>query len=78
MTDLITLKDIAEMHHCSTRHARDVIVKVPGFPPEAPTSTPRNRLWLRSEVRAFLLRKNSPRITHGTPHATHGGALQPV
>jgi hypothetical protein len=34
-----------------------VIVKLPGFPTEAPTSTPRNRLWLRSEVRAFVHRK---------------------
>lgn len=57
MTELLTLTDIAEMHRCSLRHARDVLVKLPGFPPEAPTSTPRNRLWLRSEVRAFIHRK---------------------
>lgn len=55
--DLMTMADIAEMHHCSQRHARDVLVKLPGFPPEAPTSTRRNRLWLRSEVRAFVHRK---------------------
>jgi hypothetical protein len=61
--DLLTLDDIAEMHQCSIRHARDVIVKTPGFPPEAPTSTPRIRRWLRSEVRAFLHRK-SPRTLH--------------
>ena len=62
MTDLLTLTDIADMHHCKERHARDVIVKLPGFPREAPTSTPRKRLWLRSEVRAYINRKpaNSP------------------
>lgn len=57
MNDLMTLEDIAAMHHCSMRHARDVLVKIPGFPDEAPTSTPRNRLWLRAEVRAFISRK---------------------
>lgn len=55
--DLMTVADIAEMHHCSLRHARDVIVRLPGFPDEAPTSTPRRRLWLRSEVRAFIHRQ---------------------
>lgn len=63
MSDLMTLADIAEMHRCSMRHARDVIVRLPGFPTEAPTSTPRNRLWLRSEVRAFVHRKPA-QITH--------------
>ncbi len=63
MNDLMTLEDIAQMHHCSMRHARDVLVKIPGFPDEAPTSTPRNRLWLRSEVRAFVSRKVA-RIPH--------------
>lgn len=56
-TDLLTLEDIAQMHHCTQRHARDVLVKLPGFPEEAPTSTPRNRLWLRSEVKAYIHRK---------------------
>lgn len=63
MNDLLTLADIAEMHRCSLRHARDVIVRLPAFPEEAPTSTPRNRLWLRSEVRAFIHRKPA-RIPH--------------
>lgn len=57
MTVLMTLEDIAEMHRCSVRHARDVIIKLPGFPPEAPTSTPRNRLWVRREILAFVLRR---------------------
>lgn len=57
MNDLMSLDDIAAMNKCSVRHARDVLVKLAGFPDEAPTSTPRNRLWLRSEVRAFVHRK---------------------
>jgi hypothetical protein len=57
MSDLLTLSDIAEMNRCSVRHARDVLVKLPGFPDEAPTSTPRNRLWLTREVRAFIHRR---------------------
>lgn len=57
MNDLMTLSEIAEMHRCSLRHARDVLVKLPGFPAEAPTSTPRNRLWLRVEILAFIHRR---------------------
>jgi hypothetical protein len=66
MTDLLTLDCIAEMHHCNQRHARDVIVRLPGFPPEAPTSTPRKRLWLRTEVRAFINRRPA-KIPQNTP-----------
>ena len=68
MNDLLTLAELAEMNHCSVRHARDVLVRLPGFPNEAPTSTPRNRLWLRAEVRAFIHRKPA-KIPHGTPQA---------
>jgi hypothetical protein len=57
MNDLMTLADIADMHHCSVRHARDVVIRKHGFPSEAPTSTPKNRLWIRSEVRAFVTRR---------------------
>lgn len=57
MDDLLTLDDLAKMHHCTVRHTRDVLVKMPGFPPEAPTSTPRKRLWLRTEIRAFIHRR---------------------
>jgi hypothetical protein len=67
MNDLLTIDDIAEMHHCTTRHARDVIVKLPSFPQEAPTSTPRRRLWVRAEVRAYVHRKP---VKHAQiPHA---------
>jgi hypothetical protein len=66
MNDLMTLEDIAAMAHCSMRHARDVLVKLPGFPDEAPLSTPRNRLWLRAEVRAYTHRRPAKlaRIPH--------------
>ena len=57
MNDLMTLADIAEYNRCSLRHARDVIVKLSGFPDEASTSTPRNRLWLRTKVRDFVYGK---------------------
>lgn len=53
---LLTLEDIAAMHKCSLRHARDVVVKLPGFPKESPTSTPRNRLWISFEVTEFVTR----------------------
>ena len=32
----MNLEQIAEMHHCDTRHARDRIVLVPGFPLPVP------------------------------------------
>ena len=57
MNDLMTLADIAELAHCSVRHARDVLVRLDGFPDEAPLSTPRNRLWIRAEVKAYVHRK---------------------
>lgn len=68
MNDLMTLTEIAEMHHCTLRHARDIIVKLAGFPPEAPTSTPRKRLWLRREVKAFVNRKPA-QIPHNSRKA---------
>jgi hypothetical protein len=55
--DLLTLAAIADMNHCSMRHARDVIVRLVGFPEEAPTSTPRNRLWIRIEVKAYSVHR---------------------
>jgi len=64
MSDLLTLDEIAQMHRCTYRHARDVIVKLPGFPREAPTSTPRNRVWVRSEVRAHVTRKTPDSRTY--------------
>lgn len=57
MNDLLTLEDIAELHRCDVRRARDVIVKMDGHPAPAPGSTPRKKRWLRNEVRAFIHRK---------------------
>lgn len=54
---LFTLPEIAELHQCKLPHARDVIVHLPGFPQEAPTSTPRKRRWIRDEVLAFVTRR---------------------
>lgn len=55
--ELLTLEEISAINKCSMRHARDVIVKLPGFPREAPTSTPRNRLWIAREIKAYLNRE---------------------
>ena len=56
--ELMDLGDIATLYKCSRRHARDVITKAVRFPAIAPRSTPRNPLWLRVEVRAYLHRKS--------------------
>ena len=63
MSELLTLQDLADMHRCSLRHMRDTVVKLSGFPAEAPTSTPRNRLWLRHEVLAYIKREPAPAYT---------------
>lgn len=55
MTDeLLTIQDIADLFRCNYRTARDIKVKLAGFPPPVPGSSPRIPLWLRSKVRAFL------------------------
>ncbi len=59
MTDLLTIHDIAELHKCNVRRAREKLVHKPGFPPPVPTSTPRNRLWLRKEVLRYLSGKTA-------------------
>lgn len=56
--ELLDLGDIAALYKCSRRHARDVITKAVQFPEIAPGSTPRNPLWLRAEIRAYLHRKS--------------------
>ena len=60
--DLLTIQDIADLFRCNYRTARDVKVKLIGFPKPVPGSSPRIPLWLKSEVRAFLhgrpVRKN--------------------
>jgi hypothetical protein len=53
MSDLMTLEDIAAMWHCTRRHARDILTKLPDFPAPAPGSTVKRPVWLRSRVQAF-------------------------
>jgi hypothetical protein len=64
MSDLLTIEDLATMWRCSARHARDVLVKMRGFPDPAPGSTPRNRVWLAEKVRDFARGQpaNSPHM----------------
>lgn len=72
--ELLDLGDIATMYRCGRRHARDVITKLVGFPAIAPGSTPRNPLWLRIEIKAFLQRKiPKVRTNPERQHATLGG-----
>lgn len=66
--DLLTIEDIARMWRCSERHARDALVKMPGFPLPAPGSGPKHRVWLRTEVRAFAHRRPA-QIPHKQPQA---------
>lgn len=69
--ELLNLGDIASLYRCSRRHARDVITKLVGFPELAPGSTPRNPLWLRAEIRAFLHRKSDKSRTNPERKAVH-------
>lgn len=65
MINLMNIEDIARMHKCSIRHARDVVVRSKGFPVEAPTSSARNRLWLEHEVLRYLNRnQDHAQTTH--------------
>lgn len=77
MTDeLLDLGDIAILYKCSRRHARDVITKSVRFPDIAPGSTPRNPLWLRVEVKAYLNRKPAKTQTDcKLEDATLGGSI---
>lgn len=61
--ELLTIEEIAELTRCTVRHARDAVVRLQGFPKEAPVSTPRNRLWVAREVIAFATRENYSQTT---------------
>ena len=67
--ELLTIQDIADLFRCNYRTARDVKVKLIGFPKPAPGSSLRIPLWLRSEVRAFLHGK-PPKVPIN-PASTH-------
>lgn len=73
MTDLLTLKDIAGLWRCSLRHARDVLVKMPGFPAPAPGSRVRNRVWNREEIEEFRL--SGRRAHYAQTYAQQGSPL---
>lgn len=53
MNELLTIEDIARIWHCSVRHARDVLVKARGFPPPAPGSGRKLRVWHAEAVNAY-------------------------
>lgn len=76
MSDLLTLADIAEMNRCSVRHARDVLVKLPGFPAEKQAPGGR-RTWSAQEVHNFINRKplDAPGNFHLYRHFDEDGTL---
>ena len=57
--ELLTIQDIADLFRCNYRTARDVKVKLIGFPKPAPGSSLRIPLWLRADVRDFLRGKTT-------------------
>lgn len=54
---LLTIDDIAAMWGVTRRHARDVLVKQPGFPPLAPGASARIKRWARREIEAYINRQ---------------------
>lgn len=76
MNDLMTLDDIAKMNHCTVRHARDVLVKLPGFPAEV-QSRGAKRTWKAQEVHNFVNRRplNAPGLFHLYRHYDDAGTL---
>jgi hypothetical protein len=57
MSDVITLEEIAQMHRCSLRHARERLVRIDGFPARIPGRHRQFPLWPRQEVLAFVTRR---------------------
>ena len=57
MSELLTVEDIARIWRCSVRLARDVLVKSDGFPPPAPGSGPKHRVWVAQEISDFAYRR---------------------
>ena len=55
--ELMSIQDIADLFRCNYRTARDIKVKLIGFPEPVPGSSVRIPLWLRSDVMAFIHRK---------------------
>lgn len=57
MPKLYSLDDIAKLYRVSRRHARDVLVKQPGFPPQAPGTSSKIPLWLEDDLEDYLNRR---------------------
>lgn len=57
MTPLLNIDDIAALWGVTRRHARDILVKTPGFPQEAPGSSVRQKRWAKDDVYAYIHRK---------------------
>lgn len=68
MIELMDLDDIAKLYRVSRRHARDVLVKQPGFPPPAPGTSSKIPLWHADKIRAYVA-GDLAEITHNQPQA---------
>jgi hypothetical protein len=56
--EMMNIEDIAAMWKVPREYARDVLVKLEGFPEPAPGSTRKFQRWLRSDVVKFATRQN--------------------
>lgn len=54
MIELLDLDDIAKLYRVTRRHARDVLVKQPGFPKPAPGTSSKIPLWHADKIRAYI------------------------
>jgi hypothetical protein len=54
MIELLDLDDIAKLYRVSRRHARDVLVKQPGFPTQAPGTSSKIPLWSAAKIQAYI------------------------
>ncbi len=52
--ELVSVDDIAAMWKCERDYARDVLVKLEGFPAPAPGSTRKFQRWRKTEVLEFI------------------------
>lgn len=63
MIELMNIDDIAALYRVSRRHARDVLVKQPGFPAPAPGTSSKIPLWSAAKIRAYIAEEPA-QITH--------------
>jgi hypothetical protein len=57
--EMMDLDDIARLWKVKRDYARDVLVKMEGFPAPAPGSTRKFQRWLRRDVVAFVAGRDS-------------------